>query len=111
MKKEEILNLINYYNELRYESTKISYFILKPNSIRNYGIIINKIEENFHIVNQYAILDYQKVNDLLHKNQLNARKYLIPISKYYIDYYGNYGILVLVEKKEYFLLGFLRWSM
>lgn len=75
-----------------------SYFILKPNSIRNYDKIVDEIQKNFTIINQYAILDYQKVNDLLHQNQINAKKYLIPISKYYADYYGNYGILVLIQK-------------
>lgn len=106
MKKIEIFSLINCYNELRYNDPKISYFILKPNSIRNYAIIIDEIEKNFNIVNQYAILDYNKVNTLLHKNQSNSRKYLIPISKYYIDYYGNYGILVLIEKDNIFYSDF-----
>lgn len=49
MTKNKILDLINISNGLRYGSTKISYYILKPNSVRNYSIIINEIEKHFHI--------------------------------------------------------------
>ena len=100
MKENELFNVIQFHNELRYKDIKISYFILKPNSARNYEIIINEIEKNFCILNQFAILNYDFVNNKLHENQLNSQKYLVPISKYYNDYYGNYAMLVLVGKRN-----------
>lgn len=100
MKKQEIADIINNYQKIRYEKNKISYFILKPNSARNYTNIINEIEKLFTIEGQYAIFDYDKINMLLHHGQESAIKYLIPISRYYYDYCGNYAILILISKKN-----------
>ena len=100
MDKEEILKIITYPELLRFDNSKISYYILKPNSARNYNNIVKEILKKFDILGQYAIKDYNNINEILHINQPSANKYLLPISRYYLDNYGNYGILILVSAKN-----------
>ncbi len=97
----EIQRFLNAYKNLKFEDYKLSYLILKPNAAKHYKLIIDEVESNqFLILNQYAILDYETVNMALHGDQQNAMKYLIPITRMYYDFYGNYGTLILIAKKD-----------
>lgn len=61
--------------------------------------MIQQIEmNNFTILAQYAIFDYDTVNMALHQNQPTAMKYIIPISRMYKDFYGNYAVLLIISK-------------
>ena len=88
-------------NALKFDEFKYSYFIFKPNGAKNYKMAIREIKENqFIIVNQYAIKDYDTVNMALHMNQPESMKYIRPISRFNYDFYGNYAMLVLVKKRD-----------
>lgn len=101
MFEKEMTRILNGDSKLRFEDLKISYLILKPNAEKHYKEIIETLEKNqFIILNQYAIFDYETVNMALHIKQPKAMKYLIPISRLYKDLYGNYGILVVIGKKN-----------
>lgn len=97
----EVERLITSPNLAKFSDYKLSYMILKPNAARHYSAIIDEIESNqFTIVGQYAILDYETTNMALHMGQENAMKYILPISRMYYDLHGNYGVLVLLAKKD-----------
>ena len=87
--------------ELRFENYKISYLLLKPNAAKHYNIILEEIQKNqYEIVSQYAVFDYEKVNMALHMGQIESMKYIIPISRMFYDFYGNYGIVIMIAKKD-----------
>lgn len=99
MTGQGIIQTIDRANQLGLADFKISYMILKPNAAKHYDLILKEIEKsNFIILDQYAIFDYELVNMTLHLDQPSAMKYLIPISKMYHNFYGNYGILLLIGK-------------
>lgn len=99
MVSEEILAVLNQYNNLRFNDLKISYLILRPNAAKHYKAILKEIERHqFNIINQYAILDYETVNMALHINQPYLMEYIIPISQMFKDFYGNYGVLIVIGK-------------
>lgn len=86
--------------KLSFDEYKYSFFILKPNAAKNYETAIKEIQANqFVVVNQYAIMDYDTVNMALHMEQPESMKYIKPISRFNYDFYGNYAILVLVKKR------------
>ena len=86
---------------LTFDEFKYSFFILKPNAGKNYEMAIREIEVNqFIIVNQYAIMDFDTVNMALHMEQPASMKYIRPISRFNNDFYSNYAILVLVKKRD-----------
>lgn len=92
---------IKNFQTLRFEDFKFSYFILKPNAAKHYKAIMNEIyNSQFVVVNQYAIYDYETVNMALHLDQPTAMRYIIPISRLYKDFYGNFGVLVVVAKRN-----------
>lgn len=101
MKRIDIERIINNASQSSFEGMKISYMILKPNAAKHYGVIINEIINNrFTILGQYAVLDYETVNMALHIDQPTAMKYIIPISRMYNDFYGNYGVLIVLGKRN-----------
>ncbi len=101
MTSKEIVSILERYRDLRFDEYKVSYFILKPNAAKHYRAILNELENSqFVIISQYAITDYETVNMALHLEQPNALKYIIPISHMYKDFYGNFGILLVVAKRN-----------
>ena len=99
------LDLIQTFEETlkgdRFEAYKLSFLILKPNAAKHYKAIMDEVEaQQFSVVGQYAIMDYETVNMALHNEQPDAIKYIIPISRMYYDFYGNYGVLLLIAKKD-----------
>lgn len=98
---KELERALNAKEELRFDEFKYSFFILKPNAAKDYEVAIQEILANqFVVVNQYAILDYDAVNMALHMEQPEAMKYIRPISRFNYDFYGNYAILVVVKKRN-----------
>lgn len=101
MNRLDILRIIDNAREASFESMKISYMILKPNAAKHYGVIIKEIISNrFTILGQYAVTDYETVNMALHIDQPAAMKYIVPISRMYNDFYGNYGVLLVLGKRN-----------
>lgn len=99
--EEKIQQILQQSEKIEFTDLKISYMILKPNAAKHYDSIIKEVEANrFIILDQYAIFDYETVNMALHRNQENALKYIIPISRMYYDFYGNYAVLLLIAKKD-----------
>ena len=97
----DIEKTIKNYRKLRFEDYKISYMILKPNAAKHYKDIIKTVTQNrFLVFNQYAVLDYETVNMALHIEQPSTMKYLLPITQMYKDFYGNYGILIAIAKRN-----------
>ena len=97
----EIINILRNRQELKFQDMKISYMIFKPNAEKHYKEMLEQIEENnFELVAQYAIFDYDTVNMALHQEQPEAMKYIIPISRMYKDFYGNYAILIIIGKRN-----------
>lgn len=94
-----IMNAIQNHGNMRFEDLKLSYVILKPNAAKHYKIIMDEIEVNrFKVLGQYAIVDYETVNMALHIEQPESMKYILPISRMYNDFYGNYAVLVVIAK-------------
>lgn len=94
-----ILPCLKDHESLRFDDYKVSYLILKPNAARHYESILKEIKESqFTVHKQYAIMDYETVNMALHIEQTEAMKYIIPMSRTYNDFYGNYGILIVIAK-------------
>ena len=101
MTREEVLAVIEKHEKLDFKELKISYLILKPNAARHYKVIVNEIEkQQYTIIGQYAIRDYETLNMALHVEQPESMKYIIPISRMYNDFYGNYGVLLLIGKSN-----------
>lgn len=101
MKRLDIERIINNTSKSSFEDMKVSYMILKPNAAKHYGVIINEIINNrFTILGQYAVMDYETINMALHIDQPAAMKYIIPISRMYNDFYGNFGVLVVIGKRN-----------
>ena len=99
MTREEVLAVIEKHEKLDFKELKVSYLILKPNAARHYKVIVNEIEkQQYTIIGQYAIRDYETLNMALHVEQPESMKYIIPISRMYNDFYGNYGVLLLIGK-------------
>ena len=99
--REEVLAVIEKHEKLDFKELKISYLILKPNAARHYKVIVNEIEkQQYTIIGQYAIRDYETLNMALHVEQPESMKYIIPISRMYNDFYGNYGVLLLIGKSN-----------
>lgn len=99
MNAESIIQTVRKREELAFSDIKVSYLILKPNVAKHYKEMTRQIKENnFYIVAQYAIFDYHTLNMALHQNQATAMKYIIPISRFYNDFYSNYAILIVVGK-------------
>ena len=97
----EITTALSNYKKLRFEDLKVSYLILKPNAAKHYMSILNDVEsQQFRVINQYAIVDYETVNMALHIDQPEAMRYIIPITRMYKDFYGNYGVLVVIGKNH-----------
>ena len=100
MKVSEIRKILFSKNN-KFGDLKIGYLILKPNSEKHYNDILEEIYRNRYIVlNQYAIFDYQTTTMALHKYQEKSLKYIIPINRMYADFYSNYGILLLIAKRD-----------
>lgn len=98
---KEIMQNVNNHANLRFEDYKISFFILKPNAAKHYRSIIAEIEDSqFIILSQFAIFDYETVNMALHIDQPKAMQYIIPITQFYKDFYSNFGILLIVAKRN-----------
>lgn len=96
-----IQKTVDTYKGLEINESKISYLILKPNAAKHYQQIIQEIEANqFQILGQYAIMDYESINMALHIEQPKSLKYIMPISRMYNDFYGNYAILIVIAKKN-----------
>ena len=101
MTREEVLAVIEKNEKLDFKDFKVSYLILKPNAARHYKVIVNEIEkQQYTIIGQYAIRDYETLNMALHVEQPESMKYIIPISRMYNDFYGNYGVLLLIGKSN-----------
>ena len=101
MTREEVLAVIEKHEKLDFKELKVSYLILKPNAARHYKVIVNEIEkQQYTIIGQYAIRDYETLNMALHVEQPESMKYIIPISRMYNDFYGNYGVLLLIGKSN-----------
>lgn len=101
MTREEVLAVIEKHEKLDFKDLKVSYLILKPNAARHYKVIVNEIEkQQYTIIGQYAIRDYETLNMALHVEQPESMKYIIPISRMYNDFYGNYGVLLLIGKSN-----------
>lgn len=101
MNAERIINIIRSRDTLSFQDLKVSYLIFKPNAVRHYKEMLHHIEvSKFEILAQYAIFDYDTVNMALHQNQPQSMKYIIPISRMYKDFYGNYAILIIVGKRN-----------
>lgn len=101
MNSSTIINNVRNRENLSFQDKKISYMLLKPNAVLHYEGMINQIERNnFEILAQYAIFDYDTVNMALHQNQPSAMKYIIPISHMYKDFYSNYAILLIIGKNN-----------
>ena len=101
MTREEVLAVIQKHEKLDFKELKVSYLILKPNAARHYKVIVNEIEkQQYTIIGQYAIRDYETLNMALHVEQPESMKYIIPISRMYNDFYGNYGVLLLIGKSN-----------
>ena len=100
MTGSDVTKALKNWEKLRLGDEKYSYIILKPNAAKYYDTILREIRNNnFTIIGQYAIADYETVNMALHSEQPEAMKYIIPISQLYKDLYGNYGIIVVIAKK------------
>lgn len=101
MNRLDMYRILDNAGNVSFEDMKISYLILKPNAAKHYGVIINEIINNrFTILGQYAVGDYETVNMALHIDQPAAMKYIVPISRMYNDFYGNYGVLVVIGKRN-----------
>lgn len=101
MDSKEIITVINHMDDCSFNDMKVSYVILKPNAAKHYKHIIKDIMSNhFTILGQYAIFDYDTVNMTLHQDQPASMRYIIPISRMFKDFYGNYGILVVLGKSN-----------
>ena len=88
MTREEVLAVIEKHEKLDFKDLKVSYLILKPNAARHYKVIVNEIEkQQYTIIGQYAIRDYETLNMALHVEQPESMKYIIPISRMYNDFY------------------------
>ena len=101
MTREEVLAVIEKHEKLDFKDLKVSYLILKPNAARHYKVIVNEIEkQQYTIIGQYAIRDYETLNMALHVEQPESMKYIFQISRMYNDFYGNYGVLLLIGKSN-----------
>lgn len=102
MNSTDIIGILrNRQQQLKFNELKVSYLIFKPNAAKHYKEMIEQIESsNFEIITQYAIFDYDTVNMALHQNQPESMKYIIPISRMYKDFYGNYAILIILGKRN-----------
>lgn len=99
MNSASIIDTVRKRDTLSFQDLKVSYLIFKPNAVKHYKEMIKQIEmSNFEILAQYAIFDYDTVNMALHQNQPTAMRYIIPISRMYKDFYGNYAVLLIVGK-------------
>ena len=99
--KEEILKTVDSYEKLDFKDLKISYLILKPNGSRHYKATIKEIiRQQYTIIGQFAIKDYETLNMALHISQPESMRYILPISQMYKDLYGNYGVLLIIGKKN-----------
>lgn len=101
MNSTDIIGILRNWKQLEFRDLKVSYLIFKPNAVKHYKEMIEQIEiSNFEIINQYVIFDYDTVNMALHQNQPESMKYIIPISRMYKDFYGNYAILLIIGKSN-----------
>lgn len=100
---------------LEFEDYKYSYIILKPNSAIHFKEYFEElITQKFEILDCFAIFDYETINMSLHKDQ-DVLDYIMPLSRFYNDYYSNYAILILIGKRkityESFVLQVHRFKM
>lgn len=90
------------------EAKKVyGYLIVKPNGEKHFSEIVdfiklNKIKIEFYIL----IKDYEYVNTILHPEK-SKEKFIVPINKYYKDFYSNRAVLLVVSTIEIPLKKFL----
>lgn len=97
---DKMFKAITNYQAIGFEECKYSYVILKPNAARHFHPIMTEIKrQNFKVLGCFAIFDYETVNMTLHPDT-KVKDYIVPISRMYHDFYGNYAILVLLGKER-----------
>lgn len=104
---DKLFQTIARHEKMGRDDYKYSYMILKPNSARHFHAIMRELErQKFEIINCFAIHDYETVNMALHPDS-KVSKYLIPISRMYHDFYGNYAIMVMIGKQKIYYEDFV----
>ena len=80
--------------------TKYDYIIVKPNGAKYLKICLDILRwRGFKIIGIYGIKDFEKVNMKLHPLESEQEK-IIPITKMFLDYFGNYGVVIIIGKKN-----------
>lgn len=91
------LRLENVKN-LTKQDIKYDYVIVKPNGAKHLKICLETIKwRGIDILGIYAIKDFEKVNMELHSLE-SEREKVIPITKMFLDYFGNYAVLIVIGK-------------
>lgn len=96
----EIFARLDNYKTMSMEEYKYSFVIVKPNGARHLKPYIREIEKSgIDILGYYVIHDHEKVNLALHTTDWEL-SHVVPINKWFQDFYGNQGILILVGKNN-----------
>lgn len=97
---KKMFGRLSNYRIMSIEEYKYSYVIVKPNGARHLKIYIAELErKGIDILGFYVIHDHEKVNLELHPTEWE-RSHVIPINKWFNDFYGNQGILILIGEKN-----------
>ena len=89
---------IEHYTELKFDSMKYSYLIVKPNGNRHLRTYIAELNRHgYEILGFYAVKDYATLNVVLHPT-IPEQRHIIPINTMFKDCYGNYGVLIVIGK-------------
>ena len=97
---KEVFERLNNYETISFEEYKYSFIIIKPNGARHLKLYIQEIQKSgIDILNYYVLHDHEKVNLALHQTEWEL-SHVIPINKWFKDFYGNQGILILIGEKN-----------
>lgn len=94
----KLFNDIDNHDKLEFSDFKYSYLIVKPNGNRHFRTYVEELKKKgFAIFGYYSVMDYATVNVALHPTPIEQR-HIVPINNMFKDCYGNYGVLILIEK-------------
>lgn len=100
LRLEEVFSRLNNYELMSFEEYKYSFVIVKPNGARHLKLYIQELEKSgIDVLGYYGVNNHEQINLALHQTEREL-SHVVPINKWFKDFFGNQGIIILIGKKN-----------